>query len=373
MCRRAASETRAPPSYSRSGAELSRRRYLPRRDHGTSGRVVTIGPVPDLPTLPASVATILRVALIVVAALAAYVVLRKGVDVGVRGVMERRAAEETDTETPPHELERRVNTIARLAVRIGLVIIVTIAVLMALDEFGVEIGPAVAGLGVVGIAVGFGAQTLIRDWLAGIFIVLENQYSEGDVVRIAGVDGVVEAFSLRRTTLRDLDGTVHTVPNGQITVASNMTRLWARVNLDVSVAYDTDIDRATAIINGVGEELQADADWGPRLLEAPTVVRVNALADSSVALKVLGQVRAAEQWAVAGELRKRILAAFAREGVEIPFPHQVIVTRAAGSGLPTAMGGEPANAEPDAGAEPGADAEANETEGDPTAPVGPEP
>jgi small conductance mechanosensitive channel len=313
--------------------------------------------VPDLTAIPESIATILRVALIAVAALIAYVVLRKGVQVGVRGVMERRSVEAADDSTPPHELERRVNTIARLAVRSGLVIILTIAVLMALDEFGVEIGPAIAGLGVVGIAVGFGAQTLIRDWLAGIFIVLENQYSEGDVVRIAGVEGVVEAFSLRRTTLRDLDGTVHTVPNGQITVASNMTRLWARVNLDVSVAYDTDIDRATAIINRVGEDLLADPDWAPRLLEAPSVVRVSAVSDSSVALKVLGQVRAAEQWAVAGELRKRILAAFSREGLAVPFPHQVIVTR---------------------GPEPPAPVDANdaapEDDGaDPTAPVGTRP
>ena len=304
----------------------------------------------DLPTLPASVETVLRVALIAVAALVAYLVLRKGVEIGVRGVMERRAAEDAESEAQPQELERRVNTIGRLAVRIGAVVILTIAVLMALDELGVEIGPAIAGLGVVGIAVGFGAQTLIRDWLAGIFIVLENQYSEGDVVRIAGVDGVVEAFSLRRTTLRDLDGTVHTVPNGQITVASNMTRLWARVNLDVSVAYDTDIDRATAIINRVGEELLADPEWAPRLLEAPTVVRVNAVSDSSVTLKVLGQVRAAEQWAVAGELRKRILTAFSREGLAVPFPHQVIVTRGpgeSGATAPSATTGDEPPADPD--------------------------
>jgi small-conductance mechanosensitive channel len=180
--------------------------------------------MPDLTAIPASLATILRVGLIVIAALVAFVVLRKGVELGVRGVMERRSAEGSDDGTTPDELQRRVNTIARLGVRIGVVIIVTIAVLMALDQFGVEIGPAIAGLGVVGIAVGFGAQTLIRDWLAGIFVVLENQYSEGDVVRIAGVEGEVEAFSLRRTTLRDPDGTVHTVPNGQITVASNLSR-----------------------------------------------------------------------------------------------------------------------------------------------------
>jgi small-conductance mechanosensitive channel len=179
----------------------------------------------DLPALPDSVETILRVALIGLAALVAYILLRKAVQVGVRGVMERRSAEAAaeGAAPPPLELERRVNTVARLVVRIGGMIVVTIALLMALDEFGVEIGPAVAGLGVVGIAVGFGAQTLIRDWLAGIFVVLENQYSEGDHVRIAGVEGVVEAFSLRRTTLRELDGTVHTVPNGQITVASKLT------------------------------------------------------------------------------------------------------------------------------------------------------
>ena len=192
----------------------------------------------DLPALPDSVETILRVGLISIAALVAYLVLRKGVEVGVRGVMERRAAEDATAGTASYELERRVNTIARLVIRIGMVIILTIAVLMALDEFGVEIGPAIAGLGVVGIAVGFGAQTLIRDWLAGIFIVLEHQYSEGDVVRIAGVEGVVDAFSLRRTTLREPDGTVHTVPNGQITVTSNLTRTRAESGDDEPPAPD---------------------------------------------------------------------------------------------------------------------------------------
>lgn len=312
-------------------------------------------PMPALPDLPESVDSLLRVALVVITALVAFLVLRQVVGVSVRSLLERRAAEGEDETLPPLELERRVSTIARLVVRIGGAVLAVIAVLMILGEFDIDIGPAVAGLGVVGIAVGFGAQTLIRDWLAGIFIVLENQYSEGDVVRIAGVDGVVEAFSLRRTTLRDLDGTVHTVPNGQITVASNMTRLWSRVNLDVGVAFDSDIDRATALIDRVGEELQGDEEWGPRLLEAPAVVRVDAVAGSVVTLKVLGQVRAAEQWAVAGELRKRIMAAFAREGIDMPLPHQVIVTRGP--------------ADPGASADTPTDAPA--LEDDPTKPVGP--
>ena len=281
----------------------------------------------DVPALPDAVASGLRVALVLVVAVIAFLLLRTAVRVGVRGLLERSTAEGDPATMPPMELERRMNTVAGLIVRIGGAVIGVIAVLMALGEFNIDVAPAIAGLGVVGIAVGFGAQTLIRDWLAGIFIVLENQFSEGDVVRIGGVEGAVEAFSLRRTTLRDLDGTVHTVPNGQITVASNMTRLWARVNLDIGVAYDTDIDRATALIDAVGDDLQADPEWGARLLEAPKVVRVNALADSAVTLKVLGQVRAAEQWAVAGELRKRILAAFAGHGIEIPFPHRVVVSR----------------------------------------------
>lgn len=281
----------------------------------------------ELPDLPVSVTVALQLVLIAAAALIAFVILRAAVGISVRHLIAQRSEEVAASALPPAELERRVRTVGRLVVRIAGSIIAIIAVLMALQLFGIDIGPAVAGLGVVGIAVGFGAQTLVRDWLAGIFIVLENQYSQGDVIRIAGVDGVVEDFSLRRTTLRDLDGTVHTVPNGQITVASNMTRLWARVNLDINVAYDTDLDRAAELIDRVGQELKDDAEWGQRLLELPKVVRVEALANSSVTLKVLGQVRPAEQWAVGGELRKRILAAFTSAGITIPFPHQVVLNR----------------------------------------------
>jgi small conductance mechanosensitive channel len=288
--------------------------------------------LPDFSDLPPSVVFGVQLLLIVVAALATFLAIRAAVGVGIAHVLERGSADEDEGATPDADVERRVRTLGGLAVRIGGALIAVIAGLMLLQLFGVDIGPAVAGLGVAGIAVGFGAQTLVRDWLAGIFVVVENQYNEGDVVRIAGVEGVVEDFSLRRTTLRDLDGTVHSVPNGQIVVASNLTRLWARVNLDVSVAYDTDIDRATELINRIGQELHADPEWGPRLLEAPSVVRVSALADSAVTLKVLGQVQAAQQWAVAGELRKRVLAGFAREGIEIPFPHRVIVNRAAPAG-----------------------------------------
>jgi small conductance mechanosensitive channel len=275
--------------------------------------------------LPNWAVTGFQVGAIVTVAVIGYVLLRTGARIGVRHLLDRRPAM-TESVLPEVELQRRIATIERLTVRVGAALITVIALLMVLAVFDIEIGPAVAGLGVVGIAVGLGAQTVVKDWLAGIFVVLENQYSQGDVVRIAGVDGVVEDFSLRRTVLRDLDGTVHSVPNGQITVASNLTRVWARVNLDVRVGYSTDIDATTRLIDAIGQELQADPQWGARMLEAPSVMRVDALGENGVTLKVLGQVRAAEQWAVAGELRKRILAAFGEHGIEIPFPHRVMIS-----------------------------------------------
>lgn len=274
---------------------------------------------------------VLTVALIVIAALVGIWLSRRAIRLASRSVIAQHVGEDGALMTPAG-LERRMRTLEKLGDRLAAVVIALIALLMILSEFDVDIAPAIAGLGVAGIAVGFGAQALVRDWLSGIFIVIENQYSVGDVVSIAGVDGVVEDFSLRRTVLRNLDGTVHNVPNGQIVVASNMTRGWARVNLDVSVAYDTDIDRASSVIDRIGEEMKADPNWAEKILEAPKVVRVNGLDDSSVALKVLGQVLPAQQWSVTGELRKRILAGFAREGIEIPFPHRVLISRGEGQG-----------------------------------------
>jgi len=168
--------------------------------------------------------TTLSIAAIVLGAVVAQALLRIAFDTAVRHRLQRRPADNSAGALSALEAERRVRTLQRLAVRVTGSAIALIALLMIFSEVGIDVGPAVAGLGVVGIAVGFGAQTLIRDWLAGIFVVLENQYSAGDVVRIAGVEGEVQDFSLRRTTLRDTDGTVHTVPNGQIIVASNLSR-----------------------------------------------------------------------------------------------------------------------------------------------------
>jgi moderate conductance mechanosensitive channel len=165
-----------------------------------------------------------QVLLILVAAAIAFVAVRLALGAAVQHLLERHARQQAEGLLTAVEMERRIRTLQRLASRVIGAVIVIVASLMVLDHFAINIGPAIAGLGVVGIAVGLGAQTLVKDWLAGIFIVIENQYSAGDLVRIAGVEGEVEDFSLRRTTLRDADGTVHSVPNGQIIVASNLSR-----------------------------------------------------------------------------------------------------------------------------------------------------
>ena len=222
-----------------------------------------------------------------------------------------------------------MDTLDNLAGNVIQAFILLIALVMILDQLNLNVGPAIAGLGVVGIAVGFGAQSLVKDYFNGALILLENQFSVGDVVSLAGVSGEVEDFSLRRTTLRDLSGTVHTVPNGEIRVASNRTRVWARVNEEIEVAYGSDIDHVVSTVNAVGQEMFDDPEWRRRLLEPPVVLRVQTLGDSGVTIKVLGTVRAADQWAAAGEFRRRILSAFAAAAIEIPFPHRVVITRPA--------------------------------------------
>jgi small-conductance mechanosensitive channel len=173
--------------------------------------------------LPLSAALAGRILLITLSALGAFIALRVAVTVGMRHVAEHRSAASGGLLSPA-EVEARVRTVGQLIVRVGGAVIAVIAALMVLGQLGIDIGPAIAGLGLVGIAAGLGAQTLIRDWLAGIFVVLENQYSYGDLVRIAGVEGTVEDFSMRRTLLRDADGSFHTVPNGQILVATKLAR-----------------------------------------------------------------------------------------------------------------------------------------------------
>jgi moderate conductance mechanosensitive channel len=236
----------------------------------------------------------------------------------VKTLLDREATEGTAQELSAVELKKRMDTLERLGANVIQFFIVVIAALMILDKLGLSIGPALAGLGVIGIAIGFGAQTLVRDYLTGALILVENQYSVGDVVRLAGVAGTVEDFNLRRTTLRDIDGVVHTIPNGEIKVASNLTRVWARINQDVTVAYGTDIDRAIQVVDEVGQAMKADPAWRKQILEPPRVERVEAISEQGVTLKILGSVRASDQWAAAGEYRKRLIAALDANDIDTP-------------------------------------------------------
>src|SRR3954463_1817599 len=267
---------------------------------------------------------------IIVIVIVAYIALRLArlfVHGVVKALLDREASEGTAQELSAVELKKRMNTIDTLGSNSIEFLIVAIPGLMILGQLGFNIGPAIAGLGIVGIAIGFGAQSLVGDYLNGVLVLIENQFAKGDVVRIAGVAGTVEDFTLRRTTLRDTDGVVHTVPNGEIKVASNMTRVWARINQDVTVAYGTDVDKAIEVVDNVGREMAGDPAWKRRVLEAPSVERVQALAENGITLKILGTVRAADQWAAAGDLRKRLLAAFREHGIEMPRPQRVVLTR----------------------------------------------
>jgi moderate conductance mechanosensitive channel len=263
----------------------------------------------------------LQILVIVVVAAVVLVVTRLTVHGILKALIDREATEGTAQELSAIEVRKRLDTLDRLARNVIRAVVIVIAGLMILTTLGIDIGPAVAGLGVVGIAVGFGAQSLVRDYLNGCLILIENQFSRGDVVTVAGVTGTVEDFSLRRTTLRDLDGVVHTVPNGQILVASNRTRTWARINQNVVVSFGTDVDKAIDVVNRVGKSMAADPAWKRRVLEPPRVDRVDSIDPAvGITLKILGTVRASDQWAASGEFRRKLLAAFAENGIEIPGP-----------------------------------------------------
>lgn len=218
-------------------------------------------------------------------------------------------------------IRKRQDTLVGVLTGVGRVLIVIVGVITILSEIGVPIAPMLASLGIAGVAVGFGAQYLIRDIIAGIFIIMENQYRVGDVAKVADVTGLVEEITLRRTVLRDLDGIVHNVPNGEIRVASNYTRHYARVNLNVPVGYRTNLDYAISVINRVGKELAEDEKWRDVIKSTPQVLRVNNFSESGVEIKIVGDVKPMEQWAVMGELRLRLKKAFDAEGIEIPWPH----------------------------------------------------
>lgn len=235
-----------------------------------------------------------------------------------------RASVKSDENTSQDSEKKREDTLIRIFTGALNIVITLVALMMIIGEMGIEIGPLIAGAGIVGLAVGFGGQYLIRDIITGLFLMLENQYRIGDVVDIEGLSGAVEDISLRKTTLRNLDGTVHHIPHGSITKVSNLSKDFARVNIDMGVGYSTDIDNLIRVINETGRELAADPAFSEAIISPPQFLRVNEFADSAIIVKILGDTKPLKQWEVAGEFRKRLKLAFDREGIEIPFPQTVI-------------------------------------------------
>ena len=270
--------------------------------------------------LTTAVPRLLRVVLIIFVAWLVIRALRRTIPVVVSRLLSLRA----DADAQRDETEKRTQTLEGVLRATANVIIVSITFLVILTELGVNVTPILAGAGVVGIAVGFGAQSLIRDVLSGILIMLEDQYRVGDVVRIGGVAGLVEEINLRRTVLRDLDFIVHSIPNGEVRVASNFTKEKSRVNLDIEVAYKEDLDHVMEVLNRVGKELSEDPYFGPLHTEPIQALRVNEFGASGISIKVLGETKPIRQWEVAGEYRRRVKRAFDDVGIEIPFPHRTI-------------------------------------------------
>lgn len=225
---------------------------------------------------------------------------------------------------PNSEAKKRSRTLSNV-IRNTLGVLISILVLFTiLAEIGVNIGPALMSLGILGLAVGFGAQSLIKDLINGFFILMENQFGIGDVVKVAGIAGLVEEINLRRTILRDLDGVVHYIPNGEINVTSNFTKEYSRVNLNISVAYGEDLERVIKVINRVCIKMAGEKGWEEKIIKTPRVLRVDALGDFGVDIKILGDTQPSAQWEVMGELRKRIKKEFDKEGIEIPWPHMKV-------------------------------------------------
>jgi small conductance mechanosensitive channel len=221
---------------------------------------------------------------------------------------------------PQVEVDRRVETLTSVIVRTAEAIFITLAIFTILPEFGFDIRAVLAGVSITGIALGLGAQSLVRDTLNGIFILGENQYAKGDIVTIAGVTGTVEDVTLRRTLVRDIDGVLYTVPNGTVVVSANHTRDFAKVRVSIPVAPASDLAKVRAVADEVGRALAEDPEYGAMILVAPAYLRVDSIdMMGGVSVQVNGTVVPGKQWEVAGVLRARLLEAFQREGIRTPW------------------------------------------------------
>lgn len=245
----------------------------------------------------------------------AWVLRRVGVAV-LMGVLKRAVkthpfATETDRKKRLDTLDSLMNALSKIAVW-------SIATIMIVDEVGINTAPLLASAGVAGIALGIGAQSLIKDFTNGLFIILENQYRVGDYVQFDTVQGIVQAITIRTTILRDFDGNIHHVPNSSIVVSTNMTFGVSGINQDITVAQDTDLDKLEAVINKVGEDMAADEKWGSKIKRKPYFAQVVQFADRGLIIKILGETTPGSQWKVKTELIKRLRIAFVDNDIELP-------------------------------------------------------
>jgi small conductance mechanosensitive channel len=262
----------------------------------------------------------LRILLIALVAYVAIRALRFGLGKLEQVLLTWRAREDKERIAN----EKRVKTLTGLLRTICLTLVWVVGIVMSLDQIGLDITPILAGAGIVGLAVGFGAQNLVRDIINGFFVILENQVRVGDVAIVNGTGGLVEAISFRTITLRDLSGTVHIFPHGTVTTLANMTKGWSATVMNIGVAYKEDTDRVAEIMREVGKDLQQDEQFGGKILEPIEILGVDAFGESAVEIKVRIKTLPIEQWGVGREYRRRLKKAFDRENIEIPFPHRTL-------------------------------------------------
>jgi len=262
----------------------------------------------------------LRILLILVMAWIIMSIVR-----GALSRMERRLVESGKKQGDiPTEASKRAETIVRLLRQLVLIVVWVMALLVILNELGVSVAPILASAGVLGLAVGFGAQNLVRDVISGFFFILENQVRVGDVVVVNGTGGLVESINFRTLVLRDLEGKVHIFPNGTIDAVTNLTREWSAYVFDIGVAYKEDTDKVVDILKSVGQEMKADAEFGPNIIDEPEIFGVDKFDDSAVVIKGRIKTLPIKQWYVGREFLRRVKYAFDAEGVEIPFPHRTL-------------------------------------------------
>lgn len=234
----------------------------------------------------------------------------------------KRLQKKDDVEST--ETGKRVDTLMNIVFGAGKVIIWALFIMILLKKFGVDIGPILAGAGILGLAIGFGAQELVRDFISGFFMLLENQIRTGDVAIINGTGGLVESIELRTTKLRDFTGTTHIFQNGKINSISNMTMTWSAMVFDIGVAYKEDPEQVISVMKQVGEELANDDNFKELIIEPLEVFGVDKFADSAVIIKARIKTKPIQQWTVGREYRKRLKKAFDQNGIEIPFPHTTV-------------------------------------------------